>query len=227
MSEAPVTPAVSPLEELARLLEEEIEAHSGATDEYCWWCSADVHGLYASVEPHAPNCWLVRVRAALSTPSPPREDAQQFLISLNEMQEQTVKSWAADDRLWTTQDTVEMNLRTFARTILKFADALDEQEAKRKMFVRLQAANWHEARCAVELLIEKAAMPREDDLADAIRAYRSEVERLKVIGLNQYGEPSRGWTDPCGCHHTIETRHLSTLCPAHLANVAPAQTETP
>jgi hypothetical protein len=27
--------------------------------------------------------------------------------------------WAADDRLWTTQDTVEFNLRTFARVILK------------------------------------------------------------------------------------------------------------
>ena len=38
-------------------------------------------------------------------------------IPLNEEQEQAAKSWAADDRLWTTQGTVEFNLRTFARVI--------------------------------------------------------------------------------------------------------------
>jgi hypothetical protein len=42
-------------------------------------------------------------------------------IPLNEAQEQAAKDWAADDRLWTTQETVEFNLRTFARVILKAA----------------------------------------------------------------------------------------------------------
>jgi hypothetical protein len=37
---------------------------------------------------------------------------------LNTDQEQAIKKWAADDRLWTTQDTVEFNLRVFARLIL-------------------------------------------------------------------------------------------------------------
>jgi hypothetical protein len=39
-------------------------------------------------------------------------------IPLNEAQAQAAQEWAADDRLWTTQETVEFNLRTFARVIL-------------------------------------------------------------------------------------------------------------
>lgn len=44
-------------------------------------------------------------------------------LSLNAEQEEAVKSWAADDRLWTTQETVEFNLRTFARTMLSLSAA--------------------------------------------------------------------------------------------------------
>lgn len=40
---------------------------------------------------------------------------------LNQRQEEAAKTWAANDRLWTTQETVEFNLRTFARVILKAA----------------------------------------------------------------------------------------------------------
>lgn len=43
----------------------------------------------------------------------------QSLIPLNEAQARAAKDWAADDRLWTTQETVAFNLRTFARVILK------------------------------------------------------------------------------------------------------------
>lgn len=42
-------------------------------------------------------------------------------IPLNGAQEDAVKRWAADNRLWTTQETVEFNLRTFARDILSKA----------------------------------------------------------------------------------------------------------
>jgi hypothetical protein len=42
----------------------------------------------------------------------------QYPIQLNESQEAAVKLWAADDRLWTAQDTVEFNLRTFVRKVL-------------------------------------------------------------------------------------------------------------
>ncbi len=48
------------------------------------------------------------------TSTPP----QRYPIQLNPEQERQVRLWAADDRLWTTQETVEFNLRTFARTIL-------------------------------------------------------------------------------------------------------------
>lgn len=44
-------------------------------------------------------------------------------IYLNDRQERAVREWAADDRLWTTQQTVETNLRTFARVILRDSDA--------------------------------------------------------------------------------------------------------
>lgn len=43
-------------------------------------------------------------------------------IALNADQEWNVKTWAANDRLWTTQETVEFNLRTFARAILAIRD---------------------------------------------------------------------------------------------------------
>lgn len=55
-------------------------------------------------------------RATIPEPAPKVETG---LIPLNDEQEQTIKQWAADDRLWTTQETVEFNLRTFARCILK------------------------------------------------------------------------------------------------------------
>lgn len=45
-----------------------------------------------------------------------------FPIPLNTEQERLVKEWAADDRLWTTQETVQFNLATFARAILAEAD---------------------------------------------------------------------------------------------------------
>ncbi len=37
---------------------------------------------------------------------------------LNEKQEDIIKTWAADDRLWTNQEIVEFNLRVFARFII-------------------------------------------------------------------------------------------------------------
>lgn len=39
-------------------------------------------------------------------------------IALTKLQEVSIRTWAADDRLWTTQENVETNLRTFARVIL-------------------------------------------------------------------------------------------------------------
>jgi hypothetical protein len=44
---------------------------------------------------------------------------EQYPIPLSDAQERAIKAWAADDRLWTTQETVEFNLRVFAREILK------------------------------------------------------------------------------------------------------------
>jgi hypothetical protein len=40
-------------------------------------------------------------------------------IPLNAEQLKAITLWAADDRLWTTQETVEFNLQTFARVILE------------------------------------------------------------------------------------------------------------
>jgi hypothetical protein len=41
------------------------------------------------------------------------------LIPLSQSRQALIKEWAADDRLWTTQETVALNLETFARAILK------------------------------------------------------------------------------------------------------------
>lgn len=46
-------------------------------------------------------------------------------IPLNAAQERAVQEWAADDRLWTTQETVEFNLRVFARVILREVNRLE------------------------------------------------------------------------------------------------------
>lgn len=59
----------------------------------------------------------IRLRGlAVVAERPPSEP--RYPIPLNAQQLEAVKNWAADDRLWTTQETVEINLRIFARVIL-------------------------------------------------------------------------------------------------------------
>lgn len=55
-----------------------------------------------------------------------------YPIPLNTEQEALIKQWAADDRLWTTQETVEFNLRIFARCILKASSVAAHYEHKCK-----------------------------------------------------------------------------------------------
>jgi hypothetical protein len=43
-------------------------------------------------------------------------------LHLNEKQEEEIRRWAADDRLWNTGETVIFNLRVFARVILAAED---------------------------------------------------------------------------------------------------------
>ena len=62
----------------------------------------------------------VREAIAVLSAEPRQQDI--YPIPLTTKHEQSIKEWAADDRLWTTQETVEFNLRTFARTILKRED---------------------------------------------------------------------------------------------------------
>lgn len=50
--------------------------------------------------------------------APAPSEAPHFPIALNDSQEQCVKIWAADMRCWATPETVEFNLRTFARKII-------------------------------------------------------------------------------------------------------------
>jgi hypothetical protein len=54
-------------------------------------------------------------------------------IALNAAQEHDIKRWAADDRLWTTQETVEFNLRTVARKILASAEAAPMERPERRV----------------------------------------------------------------------------------------------
>ncbi len=69
---------------------------------------------------------------AVDPSAQPRESglrAFTYPIPLNAEQEQAAKDWAADDRLWTTQETVEFNLRTFARKILALASLREPPQA--------------------------------------------------------------------------------------------------
>jgi hypothetical protein len=71
------------------------------------------------IERGLPNRTVLQaLDAAITTPGP---------IALNAAQERAVKVWAADDRLWTTQETVEFNLRTFARLVLAGNDAASSE----------------------------------------------------------------------------------------------------
>jgi hypothetical protein len=76
------------------------------------YCTCEANGIEMPSR-HAKDC-------PMSAPLPVAAHGQSP-IHLNEEQEHSVKAWAADDRLWTTQETVEINLRTFARVILRDA----------------------------------------------------------------------------------------------------------
>lgn len=60
-------------------------------------------------------------RRAVLTAPPAAPEGETYPLTLNDAQQREVKAWAADDRLWTTQETVEINLRTFARKMLALA----------------------------------------------------------------------------------------------------------
>lgn len=62
-------------------------------------------------------------------------------IRLNLEQQELVDQWAKDDRLWTTEDTVNFNLRTFARAILKAQPVATDATGK----VLLTKQEWEEA----------------------------------------------------------------------------------
>jgi hypothetical protein len=63
------------------------------------------------------------VTPVLASPAVGQAPKDEWPLSLNAghltaQQLAAAKQWAADDRLWTTQETVEFNLRTFARVVL-------------------------------------------------------------------------------------------------------------
>jgi uncharacterized Zn finger protein (UPF0148 family) len=78
----------------------------------------------------------IKAEAQLNRPQPISEQPSDRFgpIVLNEAQERAVKQWAADDRLWTTQETVEFNLRTVARIVLVEAQSrITALEAERDL----------------------------------------------------------------------------------------------
>jgi hypothetical protein len=79
-------------------------------------CQSQQEGAY----PHCTCSLLPEVHPMVEGgPLDPRQPTRNIApIPLNAQQQQAIKEWAADDRLWTTQETVEFNLQTFARVIL-------------------------------------------------------------------------------------------------------------
>lgn len=60
-----------------------------------------------------------------------------YPIQLNHNQETLCRQWAADDRLWTTQETVEFNLKTFARSILVAGEARTQPAPRTPTYEKL------------------------------------------------------------------------------------------
>ena len=59
---------------------------------------------------------VMKIAVVEATPATTKEP--DGMIRLCEASEKECDSWAADDRLWTTQETVKFNLRIFARKII-------------------------------------------------------------------------------------------------------------
>lgn len=74
------------------------------------------HGL-AAQQAMPDDWWQAELDAALAL-VPASTPERHGPIQLSDAQRKAIKEWAADDRLWTTQETVEANLATFARVIL-------------------------------------------------------------------------------------------------------------
>jgi hypothetical protein len=100
-------------------------------------CGCSATGT-APIPRNCPGRCLDKVEAVLSA-EPRQQDISP--IPLTTKHEQSIKEWAADDRLWTTQETVEFNLRTFARTILKEATEPRPPAAAVDLRAQLDAAD--------------------------------------------------------------------------------------
>jgi len=94
-------------------------------------------------------------------------------IRLPDAQEQAVREWAADDRLWTTQEMVEFNLRVFARKILQ----LGQQAAP--------APSWQPMETMPE--VGQVIVCWSDDTYDTI----GKAEYLECVGFGE--PPAKGW----------------------------------
>ena len=107
------------------------------------WCATDdkeSHGWCMNRNPSECHCTCNCHKQEATEPR--QQDISP--IPLTTKHEQSIKEWAADDRLWTTQETVEFNLRTFARTILKDATEPRQQEDKLRERLWLRVQQWRE-----------------------------------------------------------------------------------
>lgn len=112
-------------------------------------------------------------------------------MRLTPEQEQAVQAWAADDRLWTAQETVAFNLRVFARVILAAGESrgIDrapdaarpdaDREADRPPRLELDA----DAAANVDALIAAELASKGDQRLD-IRVNADAL--LRVAGLLQF-----------------------------------------
>ena len=86
---------------------------------------------------------------------------------LNHKQREAAQTWAADDRLWTTQETVEFNLLTFARAILAASGGPQPDAGEGKAASALRS-------CYMLARREMARRARRDEQADVVIARTQE-----------------------------------------------------
>jgi hypothetical protein len=130
--------------------------------------------------------------------------AARFPIPLNEAQQQAIKDWAADDRLWTTQDTVVINLTTFACVILNRCQPMDEAKDDRLapiegLTARIAWVEQEAARGEAQSCDKRLPLVIQNDCRDKAVFYRAiaaDLRRLAVLeaavlGLEAYTDVGR------------------------------------
>jgi hypothetical protein len=144
-------------------------------------------------------------------------------IQLNAGQESLVTQWAADDRLWTTGETVQFNLRVFARAILAAASGT---ESAPLLSNALKELEWWKTHSIV--ILDQVGEPRchlkGTSLCSHIEAQNRQLKdklaalKSKLSSLTQAGAPEIPWSEWAQKHMTALRNAIFATVPEEEKN---------